>query len=424
MKLRDYQVAALEFCKKRKGNLLLSIATGKGKSVLSLELIKDHLENQKGNILVLCPTQIIRQQLHNLYKSKVETKIIDCKNGLAKSRVGTARVFICCYPTYQSLTKNELSFLLTISLLIIDEVHKVNTKTILGKLIMKISQLTTLRKIGLTATPGSKRNLKEIKEVLSCSSEDVYSDHNPLYEKKERVIELTTSLWRLSLIESITEDLINNFCLRYNLPLKFSQFHFNTREISKRGYLLTSYYMILNKLNRLIHGATPFRISSYYQKNIKACKLPVCNCLSSKTIKLLSNLELETDQRFNFLYKESLNKRIIFVDDILVGQELRSVIPNCYFISSKDKREVRGIIRKLSKEKTFTLVATSIAEEGLNLNLDEVLNFEVPTTKIKLEQRRGRVGRYNKGVVTYFNLPGTYGSSLINRYSIKNHSSN
>ena len=37
----------------------------------------------------------------------------------------------------------------------------------------------------------------------------------------------------------------------------------------------------------------------------------------------------------------------------------------------------------IQKQNSFNLYATSVVEEGLNLSLDEVVNFQIPATKVK-----------------------------------------
>ena len=167
MELRDYQKKALKYYLNRKTSSLLVLATGKGKSILSLEIIKDHLVNNKGNILILCPTQIIRQQLFNLYKRSINATILDNPQ-TRKDRKDETRVFLCCYPTYQILSREQPSFVLSVSLIIIDEVHKLTKNTKVGMLLRSLSESSKVIKIGLTATPGPKKNTNSILSVL-CS---------------------------------------------------------------------------------------------------------------------------------------------------------------------------------------------------------------------------------------------------------------
>jgi len=414
MELRDCQIKALNHYRKKRSSTLYIMATGKGKSVLSLEIIKDRLSSDKGIILVLCPTQLIRDQLYSLYRNHIPVLIIEGKLVLNKINKLT-RVFICCYPTYEILSRMEPSFLLSVSLLIIDEVHKLSRETIVNKLIRKVSEITLVTKIGLTATPGSKSNLSGMLRLLSCTEDDIYEDREPLFEKKDHIFPIPCSLWRATLLQKLREDLLQNFCNRYVLPASLAEFPFNTKPLSQRPYLV-SHYLLLNKLTRFANGATPQRIKNFYENNLEKSKINFDRYLSKNLVELIKKLGSFSDQRLPFINNLSQTKRIIFVDDILMGRELKESLPDCYFIHSKERKEARAVFKILQKKKTFNLLATSMAEEGLNLSLDEVLNFQVPTTMIKLEQRKGRVGRYRKGEVFYFNILGTYGSTLLSRF--------
>lgn len=62
------------------------------------------------------------------------------------------------------------------------------------------------------------------------------------------------------------------------------------------------------------------------------------------------------------------------------------------------QRQQQEIIRLFKKQDVSVLVATSIAEEGLDIpNVDAVIFYEPVPSEIRLIQRRGRTGRHSRG---------------------------
>lgn len=422
MKLRPEQEDAINhFWKNYNDNkeaVIFSIATGKGKSVISLQIIKKFLNQEQGNVLIICPTLIIRSQLFRLYSNHFSCILFNT-DYLRTNKDLRNRVFLCCYPTYSKMLEENPNFAISFSLVIIDEIHKVSKEGILGKTMMRINQIKRSKKeryfkVGLTATLGGISKRKGILSLLTCTEKEVFEDLVPLYDKKEEVISLEPSSWRLQLLESLKGDLTNWLINKMLLTPKFIEPPVMTLP-TKYPLHIKILYLLINKLIRLVHGSTPVRINNYYSETILKSNFKIKERLSEKTIKLFEQYPL-FDERFDYLLSTSLCRRIIFVEDIKIGLEIASLLPESYLLTGKDKKGNKLLLKELSKKHSFNLVSTSVAEEGLNLMLDEVINFEVPSTKIKLEQRKGRIGRYKEGKVVYFSIKKTYGNYLLSKY--------
>ncbi|PLW80857.1 hypothetical protein C0585_00545 [Candidatus Woesearchaeota archaeon] len=99
--------------------------------------------------------------------------------------------------------------------------------------------------------------------------------------------------------------------------------------------------------------------------------------------------------------KESLDKSGLVTNEIFVGQAKK----NGQGISQKQQKE---LIERFRNDEFEVLIATSVAEEGLDIpKVDKVIFFEPIPSAIRQIQRRGRTGRLEEGSVVVLLSKGT-----------------
>jgi len=125
-----------------------------------------------------------------------------------------------------------------------------------------------------------------------------------------------------------------------------------------------------------------------------------------KIEKLFSIINEETDEYRN-------NKMIVFTQYRAMAELLKNLIEERFeslrvekFIGQSTKPDDFGfsqdkqieIIKQFKEGTLDVLVATSVAEEGLDIpNVDAIIFYEPVPSEIRLIQRRGRTGRYGPG---------------------------
>lgn len=154
--LRDYQQEAVNkiiWDLKQDGNSLCVVATGGGKSIIIAETVRAYTHDT----LILQPTkEILEQNYEKLLRYVPKEQI-----GIYSASMGEKRVSDYTFATIQSIY-NDPEFFAHFGLIIIDEAHILNPKSMTGMFmsfikkvnaIRKQSGLETVKVIGFTATP-------------------------------------------------------------------------------------------------------------------------------------------------------------------------------------------------------------------------------------------------------------------------------
>jgi ATP-dependent DNA helicase MPH1 len=83
-----------------------------------------------------------------------------------------------------------------------------------------------------------------------------------------------------------------------------------------------------------------------------------------------------------------------------------SLIKSDVFLGKKDgvtQQIQKDVIKNFSSGKINTIIATSVAEEGLDIgNVDLIISYDALKSPIRMVQRMGRTGRSAKGKVIIF----------------------
>jgi Fanconi anemia group M protein len=173
------------------------------------------------------------------------------------------------------------------------------------------------------------------------------------------------------------------------------------------------------RVNRLLHSKHILGAKSLVQSVGSSPKIPVLQEI------LRNELELDPDGKF-----------IIFTQYREMGQYLTTTLNNMQtgskpalkakrFVGQASKENDRGLNQKeqgklahaFSSGDFNVLVATSVAEEGLDLpNVTAVIFYDAVPSEIRLIQRRGRTGRHSDGRCYCLVTPNTL-DEIYNRVS-------
>ncbi len=451
--VRKYQETIFNVSKK--GNTLVVLPTGLGKTHIALMLAKHRLEKHKDSkILFLAPTRPLAAQHKEYFQrflSKANSHLFTGKIN-SKKRFELWEDSSIVFSTPQCIA-NDLKKGLDISnvsLLIEDEVHRC----------LKNYDYTTVAReynekaknpliLGLTASPGSdskiiKKVCKNLKidavEVRTRESEDV----------KPYIQKLETEIIRLDFPEEMNEirkllqtilkkridELKNRKLLfapatkknililqaRLIKKISFGERHFNVL----CGASVCAQVIKLQYALELLETQTLRSCYNYFQDLFEQAKQKkskaVQNLIKVKEfiqaysliLKNLGKLEHPKLKKVKEIVEEKMkqgfNKIIIFSQyrDTVnsINKELINLgVKSRVFVGQlkkknmgMDQKEQQQILNQFKSGKINILISTSIGEEGLDISeVDLVIFYEPIPSAIRSIQRRGRTARLKQG---------------------------
>lgn len=453
---RAYQIAIVETAKLK--NTLVVLPTGLGKTLIALMLAKERLKlYPESKILFLAPTRPLVEQHYNYFKKNLnnyESHVFTGKIN-AKKREELWKKAQLIFSTPQCIEndlKNNLISLENVSLLIEDEAHrclKNYSYTFVAQTYIK--QAKNPRLLGLTASPGSDVSvIKEICKNLNIEAVEIRTrespDVKPYLQKLEREvikINLPEEILQIrSLLQQIYEKKVEELKNRQLLFGKATKT--NLLELQKK---LQKMMATGNHHFNVLRGASVVAQAIKIQhalelietQGIEPCYNYIqelfeqANKKKSKAVQqLIKTKELENayllltklfnnriehpklDKLKEIILKEISNKpelkAIIFsqyrdtvnkINEILTSLKIKSKV----FIGQAKRKtnglsqiEQQAILREFAQGKINILVATSIAEEGLDLpEVDLVIFYEPIPSAIRKIQRQGRTARLKPG---------------------------
>ena len=473
---RPYQQDIFQAAKNK--NTLVVLPTGLGKTAIALLLAAYRLVSfPKKKIVFVAPTKpLVEQQLSVFQKSillpKEDFSLFTGSVSPEKrhQQWQNARII---FSTPQSLENDLLSGKISfqdVALLIVDEAHRATgdyAYTFLAK--KYVEQATHTRIIALTASPGSdEAKINEVctnlhiehVEYRKASDNDVKPFTEETIIKWEEV-ELTPEIKAIIkyLKDCNTEKLAK--VSEYGLLPKPASFysktailmlqraiHVRISEGEKSFEMLHTMSLLAQSLKlqhalELAETQTLHALYTYFtsillaakQGKTKAVKNLARNPLFLAAFAKTRNMIADNKEhpKINAL-KNSLQKTleqkpsakiIVFTHFRDTAIRLQKELTlSCKLFFGQAKKNGEGLSQKEQKEilNSFRagefniLIATSVAEEGLDIpSVDNVLFFEPVPSAIRSVQRRGRTGRHSKGFVTVFITKGTRDES--NRWS-------
>ncbi len=456
---RLYQETILDTCTKK--NTLVVLPTGLGKTNIFLMLAANRLKNYPNSkILLLGPTRPLIDQYYETFKKYfvIKEKDMAIFTGFVKpqKRAELWKKAKIIFSTPQGLENDiiaERIKLEEVSLLGFDEAHRAvgdYAYVFVAKQYHKKSKMERI--IGLTASPGSDLDkITDICKNLFIEDIEVRTEEDP--DVKEYIQELDIKWIKVDLPDTFKQ--IKKFleaCVKDKLSQVKKYGYLSYSGISKKD-LISLQAGLHGKIAR---GEKDFAILKSISLIAEALKVqhalellesqgiaPLIKYLEdlqkqAETTKVKAVKNLVKDLNFRSAYiktkkleeqgiehpklgklKELLSKidkktKIIVFNQyrdsaVKIAEEINksdNVSAKIFFGQAKKKdtglsqKEQKAVLDDFREGKFNVLVATSVAEEGLDIpKVDEVIFYEPIPSAIRHIQRRGRTGRLEKGKV-------------------------
>jgi ERCC4-related helicase len=457
---RQYQQTIFETTKEK--NTLVVLPTGTGKTLIAIMLTVERFKKfplQK--ILILAPTKPLIEQHLTSFKEKLPESWADMQlftgktNAEKRKKIWQTAEFI--FSTPQCIANDldkKLYDLSDVSLLVVDEAHRCLKNYAYNRVAQKYKQQANNQRIlALTASPGSDKqtimticenlNIEEV-ELRTRYSSDVKPYLQELeFEKIE--VDFPPELIEIKfLLEDIynekAQDLVNRKLVHGAtnkvVLLKLQARLMGELRTSQDGYKmkavsLTAQALKISHAIELIETQTVNSLLEYMrdlflqseEKKSKGVQIVTSDPRFTKAYTLATLLKNE-HPKIDALYeqiktqieKDPKSKIIIFAqfrETVRKIQETLNQIPQInaeIFVGQAQKQNSRGqktglkqkeqkeMIENFKEGKINVLVATSIAEEGLDIpEVSMVIFYEPIPSAIRKIQRAGRTARLSPG---------------------------
>ena len=450
---------------------LVVLPTGLGKTIIALLVIVSRLEKIGGKVLILSPTKPLVEQHASFLKKALllpEEEILTFTGSLSPTKREemwkTGKVIVSTPQVIENDLLTKRIDLNDVSHITFDEAHRAVGNYAYTYIAEKyFEQADNPLILGITASPGSNNEkISEVCEALHVQSVAVKtetdSDVAPYVHEKEikwKRVKLPDELKDLKdLLEKVLDDRFTKLSeLGFNVQYKKSASKRDLLALQKRlqsqlrGDANPAVYGALSilaeilKVNHAVEVVETQGIEAL-SKYMERLDNEAYSKSGSKASKRLAEdlyirqvahkvkecaiehpkLEIVCD-----IVKDELegnpNSRVIVFTNYrdtaeMVTNALSDIEDVCpvRFVGQASKYKDKGlnqkqqveIIEKFKNGEYNTLVATSVAEEGLDIPAtDLVLFYEPVPSEIRSIQRKGRTGRKHKGRVVVLVTKGT-----------------
>ena len=454
---RPYQVDA--FRKALNSNLLLVLPTGLGKTLVSAMLAYSYMKEGK-KVIMLSPTRpLVLQHYETMSKLfSAEKFTISALTGQnpADERMSLwaqSDMIISTPQTVNNDIKREIVFLGKFYLLIVDEAHRATGNYAYVSVSNAIMELPGRRILAMTASPGAhSEKIEEIKQNLSIRDVVIKTDEdpdiipyvkgsviNPVFLKmsieQEKCIqylqrckdglmaplqkrfdfvrlrpsraEMSKYIKELSARAVAGENalfgVIPSFTAVVRLDVLMEYIETQGMEIgaSYLEELKNSQERSIQRTYSILNGDENFRNGVLFLQNLSTYENPKFRevlkmCESMLDVNPGSKCIVFTHYRktSEFIYRYLLDHSTSIKPMRFVGQAGKEKDPG---MSQKEQKEK---INEFIGGKYNVMLATSVAEEGLDIPAtDMVIFYEPVASEIRSIQRRGRTGRFREGMV-------------------------
>ncbi len=458
---RDYQISIANSC--IRNNTLVVLPTALGKTLIAIMAISKLIENG-GKAIFVAPTKpLVHQHRSSLIKflKLNEDEICELNGSIPKNErkelYKKCRVII----STPQVIQNDLEFLMGMKdqfkVLVIDEAHRAIGNY--SYVHIAESFKDSARIIAMTASPGGDiAKINQIMNNLGIQNLEIRDENSPDVrqyiegiEVKWVNVEIPTEMRRA--IEKIREMLNDKL-------EKLNSFGFNLKGNSRKEIIEIG--DIISR--RIREGDKRFYSAARIRSQVIALDLILEFAETQGLLPLIEYLkEHQKDEKTNFssiinsvefkklhedlisLSKEPMEKHtpkipkilelirtnnvktIVFCHyritaTLLSGLLNKNGIPSERFIGQSDRlgdrglkqSEQREILERFREGSIKVLVATQVGEEGLDVPYaDMVIFYEPVPSEIRSIQRRGRTGRFSKGLVYILVTRGTRDYSYL-----------
>ena len=466
---RLYQLNIVSGCTKK--NSLAVLPTSLGKTVIALLVMVMRLEKEGGKVLLLSPTKPLVEQHFDFFSRvlKIPEGQVKAFTGSIPSEKRRemwveSTVIIATPQVIENDLINSAISLSDVSCIVFDEAHRSvgnYAYTYIAEKYMKTGSNPLI--LGITASPGSeKEKIDEVCTALSIEhvvvKTEADADIKPYVHKKE-IEWLSLDLPKeLAEIREALKVILNerlNHLADYGYPL-------DTKFLAKRDLLALQSRLtaelrnqtadaniyqavsVMAEIMKIEHavelietqGTKP--LLAYLKKMdeesgtsgaSKAVKRLAADLYFRQALHLTEKCEIEHPKFYAVqnivggqLSKFPESKIIVFTNfretaNIVKGalSEIPDVRP-VRFVGQGSRHKDKGLTQKQQTEiieqfragEFNVLIATSVAEEGLDIpSTDMVLFYEPVPSEIRSIQRKGRTGRFQSGRVIMLVTKGT-----------------
>ena len=466
---RLYQLNIVSGCTKK--NSLVVLPTSLGKTVVALLIMVMRLEKAGGKVLLLSPTKPLVEQHYDFFskvmkipEGKVKAFTGSVPPEKRKEMWADATVIIATPQVIENDLINSGISLSDVSCVVFDEAHRSvgnYAYTYIAEKYMKTSSCPLI--LGITASPGSeKEKIDEVCTVLSIENVVVKTeadpDIKPYVHKKELEwlsLELPKGLIDIrEVLKKILNERLDKLAdFGYPLDTKFlakrdllalqSRLTAEMRNetADSNVYQAVSLMAEIMKIEHAVEltetqGTKP--LLAYLRKMdeeagtsgaSKAVKRLAADLYFRQALTLTEKCEVEHPKFYAVqnivreqLLKFPTSKIIVFTnfrETANIVKEALSEIPSVRpvrFVGQGSRNKDKGLTQKQQTEiieqfragEFNVLIATSVAEEGLDIpSTDMVLFYEPVPSEIRSIQRKGRTGRFQTGRVIMLVTKGT-----------------
>ncbi len=466
---RHYQQAIALSCVKR--STLVVLPTGLGKTVIALLVMAETLRTKRGKILFMAPTKpLVEQHARFLKKHLIAEPPVVFTGEVAPAKrkemwKGSQIIVATPQVVSNDLIAGQID-LNDISLIIFDEVHRAvgdYAYVFIGERYRKVKDGHVM---GMTASPGNDpEKILEVCENLAIEGVEIRHDYDPDVVKhvhdiyiKWIEIDMPESMKNLvrHLKKALDEQVSKLRKFGYLPRKKYVtmkdllsaqrkiQGSLQTGSKSSAAFTAATNVAIAMKLNHALELAETQGVAAlraYFDRLVKEAESRGSSRASKQTIalpnfqmavKAVKELESESVEspkleRVKKVVVAQLNSKpdsriIVFTHyrdtSELVANELGKIeiVRPARFVGQASKGRDKGMRQKQQvemidrfKDGEFNvLVATSVAEEGLDIPATDLVVFYEPVpSEIRTIQRRGRTGRRRTGKVVILITKGT-----------------
>ncbi len=452
---RKYQEMIVDSCREK--NSLIVLPTGLGKTIIAALLAVYRLQKYDGKVVFLAPTKPLVMQHYETFSQVLNVEDMNVFTGAVSPSERNERYedTTIVFATPQVIENDIISRRLDlsdVSMVIFDEAHRAVGDYAYVFIAERYMGTGTDPLItGLTASPGSeKKKIEEVLDNLYIENIEVRTEESP--DIKEYIQDIDVQWIEVEFpqeYEKIRDYLEKYFKSKLKILNNIGFLNTTSTNISKKA-LLDIGRRIRKKMNNpygkknkryfigimaqasaiKIHhamelletqGVIPFLdyIDRLKNQSAKSAKNIINSPFVKKAVHLAKTIEMK-HPKYKKL-REIVENEIPHCKNIIVFSQYRDSAQKIVdmlteidgvrpvrFVGQSSKEKDKGLTQKKQKEilekfraqEYNTLVATSIAEEGLDIpSVDLVIFFEPVPSEIRTIQRRGRTGRRRAGRV-------------------------
>ncbi|AGB05275.1 ERCC4-like helicase [Aciduliprofundum sp. MAR08-339] len=467
---REYQVKIAESA--LKGNTLVVLPTGLGKTIIAILVLVEVLNKKGGKILFLAPTKPLVEQHARTVKNltKIENLAVLTGDVGKKKRRGMIKDADIIIATPQVIQNDVISGdinLRDFSLIIFDEAHRAVGNYAYVYIAKKYRESRTDHLIlGITASPGGdEEKIMEIIENLGVENVEIRTEEDPdvkryvkgfqirwvelpmpseikeLYTKlKELYNSIITELRKFGLFVTVRKPTRSDVLRAQKIAQQ--EIREGKTEFYQAAMLITMAIKIDYALEYLetqgFESCYNYLMRIIEEGNSKGGSKAARTLVRDERFIEIIRVARRISERMDKMDNPKLNAlKTIVRKEIAANPEIRIIVfthfretaqivadslnevPNVRairFVGQASKGEDRGlkqreqveIVERFKRGEYNVLVATSVAEEGLDIPATDLVIFYEPVpSEIRSIQRRGRTGRTRLGKVIILTIKGT-----------------